>query len=354
MLNLHLLIIKLWKKNSIFLYLMFVFSGIYFIVSKLKEKFTKGYVSKKFIICVGNVVVGGAGKTPIAKFIAESLIKKGYKICFLSRGYKKKSKEKLFFVINTDLDYINPILKEKYSYKYSSYLAGDEAYMLSFVAPVCVSSNRVKAIQEIEKYDFDIVIMDDGLQNYNIIKNYSILVFDSFMGVLNGKILPMGPLREKISNGVKKSNLIVINGDKNEKLEKQIFQNKKNLDIKLCYNKIDMENYNLHGIIKYNKNGFLVFCSIGYPDKFYNFLKINGINVKKTVEYPDHYFYTKNDLKNLEEMAVKYNLKLMTTEKDSVKIDGDFLQNVIVVNLKLKIDNFVLEHIMENYEKFKN
>ena len=83
MLNLHLLIIKLWKKNSIFLYLMFVFSGIYFIVSKLKEKFTKGYVSKKFIICVGNVVVGGAGKTPIAKFIAERLIKKGYKVCVI-------------------------------------------------------------------------------------------------------------------------------------------------------------------------------------------------------------------------------------------------------------------------------
>ena len=303
-----------YKKNF-FAILLLPLSFFYFLTFKIifiLRLFCRKK-SKIPVICVGGLLAGGVGKTPIVREIA-----KYFKSPVIMRGYLGKN-TKLGSIVklsDTSLD------------------VGDEAKMLSESGIKVYVGDRLDNIKSLNSKDDKPkpIIMDDGFQNPLIKKDISILVFDEAVGIGNGFLLPAGPMRETLHSGIRRCDAILINqSDSFIKLsrivkmaknyKKAVFFAKRNLDIEGFSGK------------------FIAFAGIGYPRKFFNELAIvPNIEIIKTISFPDHYFYTKNDIIKLLELAKKYNVKLLCTEKDWVKLPHEIQVKVKYIPLKISIE----------------
>ena len=277
--------------------ILYPFSIIFLLVSLLVRLFK---VEKKFpipIICVGNIYVGGTGKTPLALEI--------FKII--------KSNEK------------NPgFIKKDYDYLY------DEIQMLKKIGETFTNKNRKKAISSLILSGHDIAILDDGFQDTSIKKDFSILCFNSNQLIGNGFIIPSGPLREKISS-IKKADCIFINGSKNLEFENKIKEINKN--IKIFYSK-----YKIVNLDKFKNKKIVAFAGIGNPSNFFKLLKENNINIKKTYSFPDHHKYSKKDYDYLIKLK-EQNTLIVTTEKDYSRINDKMKKSFDYVEVNLEIEN---------------
>ena len=180
-------------------------------------------------------------------------------------------------------------------------------------------------------------ILDDGMQDYSIYKDLNIVCFTSNQLIGNGFRIPSGPLRENLKS-INKCDIAVINGKPNLEFEKKLI--KINDNIKIYYSNYNLINKEL--LTKYN---YLAFAGIGNPGNFFNLLENEGLQVKKRISFPDHYSFSNNDIMKLFEMAKKENLNLITTEKDSHRLNDDQLKNISVAKINLRIDN--LEHLQK-------
>jgi len=277
--------------------LLLPFSIIWILLSSIKKNFAKRYKSHLKVICIGNLSIGGTGKTPFSIQTYKILEILGYKPVFLTRGYRGLTK--------------GPILVNK-SHNHKD--VGDEALLLSKVGTTIVSSNRCIGAKYIEnlKKNYDIIIMDDGLQNYQLEQDIKLLLIDKKLLFGNGYCIPAGPLRQTITQGLKKIDAIIFTGDGDTKdINLNFINNIQNFDTKL----------EIKNTIKTKQNNFLAFCALGNPIKFFNTLKKNNFKIVLTKSFPDHYEYKNKDINTLREEADNRNLKLITTEKDYVKID---------------------------------
>ena len=277
--------------------LLLPFSIIWILLSLIKKNFAKRYKSHLKVICIGNLSIGGTGKTPFSIQTYKILEILGYKPVFLTRGYRGLTK--------------GPILVNK-SHNHKD--VGDEALLLSKVGTTIVSSNRCIGAKYIEnlKKNYDIIIMDDGLQNYQLEQDIKLLLIDKKLLFGNGYCIPAGPLRQTITQGLKKIDAIIFTGDGDIKdINLNFINNIQNFDTKL----------EIKNNFKAKQNNFLAFCALGNPIKFFNTLKKNNFKIVLTKSFPDHYEYKNKDINTLKEEADNRNLKLITTEKDYVKID---------------------------------
>ena len=277
--------------------LLLPFSIIWILLSLIKKNFVKRYKSHLKVICIGNLSIGGTGKTPFSIQTYKILEILGYKPVFLTRGYRGLTK--------------GPILVNK-SHNHKD--VGDEALLLSKVGTTIVSSNRCIGAKYIEnlKKNYDIIIMDDGLQNYQLEQDIKLLLIDKKLLFGNGYCIPAGPLRQTITQGLKKIDAIIFTGDGDIKdINLNFINNIQNFDTKL----------EIKNTFKTKQNNFLAFCALGNPIKFFNTLKKNNFKIVLTKSFPDHYEYKNKDINTLREEADNRNLKLITTEKDYVKID---------------------------------
>ena len=277
--------------------LLLPFSIIWILLSLIKKNFAKRYKSHLKVICIGNLSIGGTGKTPFSIQTYKILEILGYKPVFLTRGYRGLTK--------------GPILVNK-SHNHKD--VGDEALLLSKVGTTIVSSNRCIGAKYIEnlKKNYDIIIMDDGLQNYQLEQDIKLLLIDKKLLFGNGYCIPAGPLRQTITQGLKKIDAIIFTGDGDTKdINLNFINNIQNFDTKL----------EIKNTFKTKQNNFLAFCALGNPIKFFNTLKKNNFKIVLTKSFPDHYEYKNKDINTLREEADNRNLKLITTEKDYVKID---------------------------------
>ena len=277
--------------------LLLPFSIIWILLSLIKRNFAKRYKSHLKVICIGNLSIGGTGKTPFSIQTYKILEILGYKPVFLTRGYRGLTK--------------GPILVNK-SHNHKD--VGDEALLLSKVGTTIVSSNRCIGAKYIEnlKKNYDIIIMDDGLQNYQLEQDIKLLLIDKKLLFGNGYCIPAGPLRQTITQGLKKIDAIIFTGDGDIKdINLNFINNIQNFDTKL----------EIKNNFKTKQNNFLAFCALGNPIKFFNTLKKNNFKIVLTKSFPDHYEYKNKDINTLREEADNRNLKLITTEKDYVKID---------------------------------
>ncbi len=277
--------------------LLLPFSIIWILLSLIKKNFAKRYKSHLKVICIGNLSIGGTGKTPFSIQTYKILEILGYKPVFLTRGYRGLTK--------------GPILVNK-SHNHKD--VGDEALLLSKVGTTIVSSNRCIGAKYIEnlKKNYDIIIMDDGLQNYQLEQDIKLLLIDKKLLFGNGYCIPAGPLRQTITQGLKKIDAIIFTGDGDIKdINLNFINNIQNFDTKL----------EIKNTFKTKQNNFLAFCALGNPIKFFNTLKKNNFKIVLTKSFPDHYEYKNKDINTLKEEADNRNLKLITTEKDYVKID---------------------------------
>ena len=291
---------KFWAKNKIsfFSFLLFPISFIIKLLIVLKQTFVKKHICSIPIICVGNIYLGGTGKTPLCVEI---------------------------FSILKSLN-MNPVFIRK---KYNSYQ--DEVDLQQQIGPVFQNKKRIEAIKEAIKNNANIGILDDGFQDFSINKDLSIICFNEKQWLGNGLTIPSGPLRENLSS-LKRADCVIINGNKNKNIENEIIKNNKK--IKIFYTKYIPTNLNL---IK-NKE-VIAFAGIGNPENFFDLLKDYNINIIDTISFPDHYNYKDKELNKLINKAQEHNNILLTTEKDYLRIKKNLRNKINYVKIDIKIED---------------
>ena len=293
-----------WHKRNIYSYFFFPFTIITFIINFLKSFLIKNKLSIK-TICVGNIFIGGTGKTSLVIEINKILNKKS-KTVFIKKKYKNQK---------------------------------DEIQLLQKNGNLVVHKNRIKAIKIAEDKGFKIALLDDGLQQKNINYDLKIVCFNSYEGFGNGYLLPAGPLRENI-NEIKKYDIAVINGEKkNKKLYLKIKSINENI-------KIFKGKYIPKNLSKLDrKKKYFMFCGIGNPKEFENTLKKYKFKIKNKKIFPDHFQISSAEIEKLKKFALKKNLDLITTEKDYLRIKKNDRNDIKYLKIDLKINDI---------EKFKN
>ena len=289
---------KFWQDKNFISFILSPLSLITHFVNSIKKIFPK----KKFkikTICIGNIYLGGTGKTSLAIEI-HNILKKKYKTVFIKKNY----------------------LDQK-----------DEIKLLENSGKIISTNNRSNSLNIAQKKGYEIAILDDGFQQKNINYDLKILCFNSKKGIGNGMVLPSGPLRESF-NEINNCDLIFINGEnKNNKLIDKIKFINKNINI-------FESNYFPTNLKKINtKRNFLFFCGIGNPHEFENTLFKFKFRIKRKFIYPDHYQILDKDIDKMKELAKKERLSIITTEKDYLRLHKKQKKNITFLRTKLKINN---------------
>ncbi len=309
---------KFWQSKNILAYLLLPFGYIYLFLGVIRKLLAKPIKFKARTICIGNATVGGTGKTQLVIKLAQELTKCNVDFIILSKGYGGKNSH-YSLVTSTS----------------SPYDVGDEALELCEYGRTFAVPKIVYAAEIIEKYKPDIVLIDDGMQNPNFIKDFVIMTVDGSRGFGNELPIPAGPMRSRIED-IKADAIVVVGGvvvknnvipvENNVIPAKAGIQSYKSLDSRLRGN----DNMTFHATIKPvrapSKLKYYAFAGIGNPDKFFDTLRNAGADVVETQSFPDHYSYTKSDILELIEDAKSKGLRLITTRKDYVKIRHVFYE----------------------------
>ncbi len=283
---------QFWNKQGYLSKLLFPLGCLYAGITALRLKIHQPTKVNAPVICIGNLTAGGSGKTPTAISIAGILQQAGLNPGFITRGYGGKLQNIM----------VNPSI-------HSAADVGDEPLLLAQVAPVAVNHKRDQAARLAISKGVDIIIMDDGFQNPSLYKDKSFLVIDGAAGLGNFYPIPAGPLREFFSSGIKRADALIILGEDVHHIADLTPW------LPSFKGKVTPKTQNL----KFTKK-VLAFAGIGRPDKFFNTLKDCGADIIKTRSFPDHHFYTEDELKSLINEAQKYDADIFTTSKDMVKI----------------------------------
>lgn len=249
------------------------------------------------VLCVGNLVAGGAGKTPVVLSLVTLMQEAGFNPHILTRGYGGAEEGPLQVSPNRD----------------TPADVGDEALLLVEKAPTWVSGNRALGAQAAIDTGATLIIMDDGFQNPAILKDFALLVIDGASGFGNGHVLPAGPLREDIADGIARAHAVVIIGEDKAHVAETV---KKYADIPVlsAVLKPDADNPDLFG-----KTVF-AFAGIGRPEKFRDTLIAAGAMLEGWGSFPDHFAYITEDLAELVAAAEAKDALIVTTAKDYVRL----------------------------------
>ena len=320
---------KFWylKRDTLLSNSLYPFSLIFRLGTKIRNLISKEKKSKLAIICIGNIVIGGAGKTPVALKIGSMLKEGGYNPNFVSKGYGGLEKN-------------NTLVKDWHSPK----SVGDEPLLLSEIAPTWIGLDRNKSFQLAIGNGADCIVMDDGFQNPNLQKDFSIIVINGEQGFGNKRVIPAGPLRESISRGLSRTNLVITIGKISDSVKEKI---PKHIPIIGANFKIKEDDL----ILKSQK--ITAFAGIAYPEKFFNSLKLLKANIVDEITYSDHHIYSENDLLYLAEIANKNKSILVTTKKDMVRIPKSFRSLVRTIDGFIQLDDEkllfeILSNLIEN------
>jgi tetraacyldisaccharide 4'-kinase len=263
------------------------------------------------VICIGNAVVGGAGKTPVAMSIADSLQRQGTKPHFLSRGYGGTT--------------IAPTLVDPAHH--SACDVGDEPLLLARHAPTWVARDRVAGAKAAVSAGAEIVILDDGFQNPSLHKDISILVVDGGYGFGNRRVMPAGPLRENLDNAIARADAVTIIGTDRHGIEASLSGRKPVLAARFIPR---IEDEDLSG------KAVLAFAGIGRPEKFFETLAGMGCDVVATRAFADHHPYANDEVMRLVEDAAAAGAIAVTTEKDAVRLPPEACDIVRTLGVTLE------------------
>ena len=306
---------KFWDYNrpTLLSYLLLPFT-IILILNIFFSKFKKKNKEEKLkTICVGNIYVGGTGKTPTVIKLYELLKKFNLKISTAKKFYNYQK---------------------------------DENFILDIYSKFTTGKNRSEILKKILRNGDEIAIFDDGLQDTKLDYDIKIVCFDSQIWVGNGFLIPSGPLREKI-NSLKKYDAVFLKNIDKPNLQIINYLKENFPHLKLFNTNYKIKNFE---IIDSKKN-YLIFSGIGNPTNFKNFLKKYELNILEEVIFPDHHNYSKKDISIIKKKAEKHNAKILTTEKDFVKISNEYRDGIEFLKVDIEI---VEEKELLNFLKLKN
>ena len=289
-----------WDKQiSILSYLLLPFT-IFVTVNNFLNSKKKKYLSKKLkTICVGNIYVGGTGKTPTT-----------IKLYDLIKKIKNASTAKKYYLNQQD-----------------------EEILLKRETKFLTASSRKSILKLAEKKNIEVLIFDDGLQDNQIDYNFKFVCFDGDLGIGNGLLLPAGPLRETI-NSLKKYDVVFIKkGNNLNNLIKLIEKHNKRI-------KIFITDYKVSKFSKFNRSKkYLIYSGIGNPHSFAKILKQNKVKIVDKIIFPDHHSYSNQDFNFILNKAKQNNAEIITTEKDYVKVPKELQKKIKFLKVNLIIHN---------------
>ncbi len=301
---------KFWARrgwvNYLFLPLSLVYLLGFYIKTCLLQRPKK---SNAYVVCVGNAIVGGSGKTPFAISLGRALIERGYAIAYIASGYNSGCDKSA--VTNVSLD--DACIE-----------VGDEALLLRSIAPTYICKDRYKAAQMAYENGAQIIIMDDGYQNNTIVKDFNILLVGSAYGFGNGFVLPAGPLREFFFTASKRADEIVYIDENSAEL----------------YCDVDLRDRNV-----------CIMTGIANPSNFIFDVKRAKASVIAEYIYSDHYNYTKADLLKVIDFANACDALIVVTSKDLVKIPSDLKGNFSLIEKRYNISSKLVDCICDELSK---
>ncbi len=277
---------KFWnlKRPNIFAYLLFPFSILIGLFSKLKRSTVCKSLKIK-TICVGNIYIGGTGKTSLSIKINEILTKRKKKSCFVKKFYKNQY---------------------------------DEQKLLERRGRLFLSEKRLNALKNAQNENYEFAIIDDGLQDKSLDYDVRFVCFNSINWIGNGMTIPSGPLREPI-NVLKKYQHVFLNGnlENTNSIKEQLYKINPEINIHIGkYEPVNLDEFD-------KGENYLVFSGIGNHGTFISMLKNNKFKISKNYEYPDHYEYKNQDIDKILNEASILNCKILTTEKDYLRLKNN-------------------------------
>ena len=300
-----------YRKPNLVAYILLPFTYIIKFISFISKK-EKIVTERIKTICVGNIYLGGTGKTPISIKINQILKNLNFKTAFIKKRYHDQE---------------------------------DEQKILSTYGRLFCKNNRIDALKDAINENIQVAIFDDGLQDKILGYDITCVCFNSQSWVGNNLCIPSGPLREDLKN-IKKYDAVFLNGNGENISEiKNIIKNiKPDLEIfNTEYIPLNMEEIDI------NQN-YLAFSGIGNPDSFLKTLKKSNIKIVKTLNFPDHYYYSNKDITKIKEVAKNLKAKIITTEKDYNRLNKLNSEGINFLKIELKIAN---ENQLINFLKNK-
>lgn len=270
---------------------------------------TTPYRSAAKVVCVGNLTAGGTGKTPVALAIARALIARGAKPVFLTRGYGGQVRGPAFVTADDRATHV-----------------GDEPLLLAAVAPVIISADRAAGARLAEEHGYDVIIMDDGHQNFSLAKDLSLVVVDAEVGFGNNRVLPAGPLREPVRQGLDRADAVIVSGVGTPALDGFA-----GLVVRARLVQDD-------SVVR-SGAAVMAFAGIGRPAKFFATLAQRGVRLVEQRPYGDHHIYTQAEIARLKARARATDAILVTTEKDYVRLTPAEREGIVAVPVQTRFDD---------------
>ncbi len=296
------------------------FAEIWEATGRLKHTLSRPYRSPVPVLCVGNLVAGGAGKTPVALSIAGRLIARGIGVHALLRGYGGVLK--------------GPVLVDPR--RHDAAAAGDEALLYARAMPTWVARDRAEGARAARAAGARLILLDDGLQNPGIAKTLSLLVVDAAFGFGNGRVIPAGPLRESLKRGLRRVEAAVLIGD--GPAPSELPASLPILRARLTPKR--GKHFAGHAVV--------AFAGIGRPQKFFATLEALGASLVKTRAFPDHHRYRPREIEALVRSASEVGAMVVTTAKDIVRVPLSLRDAIEVLEVEiLWEDPAALDRLLE-------
>lgn len=283
---------------------------VYAAAGRLRRRLVKPQAVSVPVICIGNLVAGGAGKTPVALSVGARLLERGLKVHFLSRGYGGRLK--------------GPVRVSPEQHGAAE--VGDEPLLLADMAPCWVAKDRVAGAMAAIEDGAGAIVMDDGHQNPTLEKSVSIVVIDGETGFGNGRLIPAGPMRETVAEGLARADAVAILGENRTGVTAVI---PRNIPV-------------LRGVLEPSDESrefagkrVCAFAGIGRPEKFFATLDAMGCKIVARHGFPDHHPYSRSEIEAIVETARARDAVPVTTGKDAVRLPPDLRDAVSIVHVQI-------------------
>ena len=291
---------KFWDydKPNFLALLLWPLSIIYKVIFNLSNK-KKIKINSIKTICIGNIYIGGTGKTSLAIKIKQILDQKNIRACFIKKQYADQI---------------------------------DEVKLLQNYGKIFVNKKRIEALKQAASENYEVAIFDDGLQDNSIEFDLIFVCFNKLNWIGNGFVIPAGPLREDINN-LKLYNHVFLNGNEEKtEIEKNFIKkiNPKTIIYESRYRPLNLKDFD-------KSKKYLVFSGIGNHKTFINMLKKKKFNILSDLEFPDHFYYKESDLNKIFLKAKKLNARIITTEKDYLRINQSLSKDIKFIKSELEI-----------------